>query len=403
MVIIMVVHNHSETETQKDVLKKVLDYWKKPKQYQFESDIVEIQGDWLKLKYSLFYPEGGGQPADRGYIIYEAQKIKVIDVQKRGKKIWIHVPNHNLSENYRIEGRIDKKRREKLSRNHSSQHLLSAAFWEEFEFDTLGAEIGIYESHIDLDKTPTLEQVTQVIDIVDEKIIEKLPITSRYITKTELKNYKLRGSIELDEELYRMVEIGTYDRNLCGGVHLENTVEIGALTLSKIEGKKIRFVSGIDAFRILNQSMKDLQSISRIIGASPKQSPAKVEEISASKTVLERKINKLNSQIAKYEANISPWEKYGEFFLKIFALETADRGMILDALGQLHKNQIACVISQSGIFILTSGSEIITQDLMKRLQNKGIKSGGKGLTIMGKLKEIDLEVLKIDILDALDI
>jgi alanyl-tRNA synthetase len=384
MVIKMVVHNHSEPENKKEAISRIMAYWKQPTQYEFSSDIIEIEGEWIRLKKSFFYEEGGGQPPDQGFLIVKNQKFAVVDVQKKKNDSWLRVPNHRLTLGQEVLGKIDSQRRETLSRNHSSQHLISATFWEESELDTKSADIGMLETTITLDQTPSLAQVGQAFQSATTLIHEKLPIESRYVSKDELGEYKIRGSTEVDGDVYRVVEIGIYDKNLCGGTHIENTEQIGALAIRKIDGRKIRFITGTDATKFLNHQSMDMVEISRIVGASLKDTKAKVENLVAERTAMERKMYKLQRNLIKQTIISAQWNSVSDYQFKFIEIEIFDKVSILDATGDVSTHQAVCTISQDGLFLITSGSEKLTNHIMKTFSSQGIKGGGKGKTAMGR-------------------
>ena len=155
-------HHHEGPESEDEALRSIRHYWKEPSKYEFQAEIIETKHDWIRLNKSYFYPEGGGQQSDRGILKSGNQEYPVNDVQEKDKEIWINVPSHNYEVGIAVEGLIDGKRRELLSRNHSTQHIISAVFWDNLECDTTREEITIKESQVEIDTSLELKKIYQV-------------------------------------------------------------------------------------------------------------------------------------------------------------------------------------------------------------------------------------------------
>jgi alanyl-tRNA synthetase len=387
----MVDHNHPEPESLNEAEQSIRDYWKMPRTYEFDTEVREIEQDWIRLSRTFFYPEGGGQPSDRGYLQVENTSFNVVDVQERDNTIWLHAPNHTLTEGVLIHGKIDQYRRETLSRNHSAQHLLSAAFWEELEYDTTRALIDLRETELEFDHNPSFLDIRRAVEAAEYQIEKALPITSKFYTKDDISNLSIRGGIEGDHEVYRIVEINQYDRNPCGGTHVANTGEIKNLIISRIDGKRIKFMTGADALHEASQRVLDLHEVSRIL-TSPLQSVIEdADKLFQRKQELEKQLIKYEQKITELSMRTASFKPVGEYQAKVIELADIDRGQVLHNLGDLEPHQIAFVYNQNGTFILTAGDETLVQQVMTKLREQGVKGGGKGSVIMGKLTAKDLD------------
>ncbi|MFQ5583628.1 MAG: alanyl-tRNA editing protein, partial [Calditrichia bacterium] len=211
-------------------------YYDNPYQMEFEAEVVEQirgNGHWLvRLSRSCFYPEGGGQPADRGFL----NDIPVVDVQSENGEVYHYLPEKLAGP--RLRGKIDFKRRFNYMQQHSGQHLISACFLQEGNFPTVSANLGSEFTTMELDcKTISEETLRKVEHRANEVIRQNVPIHCYLVSRTELKNIPLRKAPPGLEKI-RIVEIENVDYSACGGTHVSRTGEIELVLYSGVE--KIR-------------------------------------------------------------------------------------------------------------------------------------------------------------------
>lgn len=215
---------------------------------QFEATITE-RLEWagrpaVILNQTYFYPTGGGQPHDTGTL----NGIDVVEVVTRPNDLAvIHVLSSPLSEGDTVQARIDWARRFDHMQQHTGQHILTQAFVQLCEANTVGFHLSTETVTIDLDKTDiTSEQFSQVEELANQVIWENQPVGGTiYQTVEELRAAGVRMRRLPDHiatDGLRVVEIGTFDATACGGTHVRATGEIGILKLIKTEkrGDKLR-------------------------------------------------------------------------------------------------------------------------------------------------------------------
>ncbi|MHA2274659.1 MAG: alanine--tRNA ligase-related protein [Candidatus Kariarchaeaceae archaeon] len=396
-------HHHEDYDIPDEILSKLKDYWKEPDIFRFNTIIKEVDKNWVALKTNYFYPEGGGQASDLGVLIPKSDqsvKYNIHEIQSKESETWIKINEHKFSEGDEVNAIIDKDRRISLSRNHSAQHLVSAVFWEELEFDTTRAEIRLEESQIEFNKTPTLDEIHLANSKINLLIKENLPIESKYYEEINSLDQKIRGSM-VDLDVYRLVAIGQYDLNPCGGTHVSSTKEIDSIFINKIESKKIRFMTGNDAKELYSQNAINLIRLSRLTNVPFLKIPETVEEIIKKKNFYEKRVHKLESQIIEAQYDINKFHKVGRYYLKAFQIPSMNKGAIFKLIEGLNKNQVVFISDEMELFVLAAGDTEITSNVMKNLLKKGIKGGGKGYSVMGKLGKIKLEDIKNQISDIL--
>jgi Ser-tRNA(Ala) deacylase AlaX len=221
---------------------------------ELEAEVVAVGEEdgtpFAVLSDTLFYPEGGGQPADRGRL----GDAEVLDVHKHGEEI-----RHSLSETVplgpvRLE--LDWPRRWDHMQQHTGQHVLTAVALRDFGWRTTAFHLGAGASDIELD-TPVLgrDDLNALEDAVAEEIRAARPVTYRSAEVADFARLGVRSRLLPDgfTGKVRLVDIDGLDLNTCGGTHCRSTAEIGALCLLGTEpmrgGTRVFFVAGDRARR----------------------------------------------------------------------------------------------------------------------------------------------------------
>jgi Ser-tRNA(Ala) deacylase AlaX len=200
---------------------------------------------WVVLADTIFYPEGGGQPSDRGTI----SGTTVIDVQRVEGKI-LHILERPL-EHGTVHAELDWARRWDHMQQHTAQHLLTAVALADFGWRTTAFHLGRDVSDIELD-VPRLEEAE--IERLETAVMEEVRLDRTVSYRTaEVSDFEELGvrSRLLPEGFsgpVRLVEIAGIDLNTCGGTHLRSTREIGSICLLGSEpmrgGSRLFFVAG---------------------------------------------------------------------------------------------------------------------------------------------------------------
>lgn len=223
---------------------------------ELNTEVLEAWEDggrfFAVLQDTVFYPEGGGQPADHG----ELNGIPVLDAQKRDGRI-IHTLDRAV-----LSGRahlsLNWPRRFDHMQQHTGQHLLSALAQDRFGWRTTAFHLGERASDIELDaQTIDLDQLAALEEAVAAEIRAARPVTARWVSPELFATLpvRTRGLPEGHAGDIRLVEIAGIDLTTCGGTHLRSTAEIEALTLLHTErmrgGARLHFVAGARLRRLL--------------------------------------------------------------------------------------------------------------------------------------------------------
>lgn len=196
-------------------------------------DVIQEKDRFLiVLDRTAFFPEGGGQPSDKGYI----DDIEVIDVFEKDNVVY-HV-TENRPENKIVKCKLDFDRRFYYMQQHAGEHLLSAVLYKLYNTTNDGFHMGDDYVTIDNSITNMTEDMVKEVEITaNEYIYKNLPILAYFVEKKDLEKLKLRKECKVEEDI-RIVEIEGIDLIACCGTHVRSTGEIGLIKIIKTEKYK---------------------------------------------------------------------------------------------------------------------------------------------------------------------
>ena len=205
---------------------------------EFQASVKLVEEDKVVTTDSCFYAQSGGQPGDKGTIEINGQKFNVINTIKHESGI-AHVCDKPLKiTSEEVKGIIDWEHRFRLMRMHTSMHLLCAAL----PFYVTGGSIGLEKSRIDFDLGEESFEFETLNTIINDFIQQAHPISYQWITNEELDQQpELVRTLSVKpprtNDKIRLVKIGNVDLQPCGGTHVKSTLEIGKITIGKVENK----------------------------------------------------------------------------------------------------------------------------------------------------------------------
>jgi alanyl-tRNA synthetase len=187
------------------------------------------------LNRTAFYPEGGGQPSDRGVL----NRVEVVEVQTRetdGEVL--HILSAPLAEEA-VTGVVDHTRRFDLMQQHTGQHILSQAFIHTANAETVSFHLNPDPNEgaltIDLNQAAlTPAEIDRAEEFANTVVVENRAVRARFVSTEELPALPLRKPPQVDQAI-RIVEIEGFDWSACGGTHVARTGEIGIIKIVKAE------------------------------------------------------------------------------------------------------------------------------------------------------------------------
>ncbi|RME54610.1 alanyl-tRNA editing protein [Candidatus Woesearchaeota archaeon] len=209
----------------------------------FKAMVKEVNGRFIILDKTAFYPQGGGQPCDIGKITSQNNETyNVTFVKKIGNDISHEVDREGLRESEIIEGEIDWERRFRLMRSHTAAHILAAVIHKRTGAKITGNQLDVSKVRIDFNlENFDKESLSSYIDEANSIISQNLDVNVEELPRDEA--FKIPDVVKLKDILppavdkIRIVSIPGIDRQACGGLHVSNTREIGKITLVKAENK----------------------------------------------------------------------------------------------------------------------------------------------------------------------
>jgi alanyl-tRNA synthetase len=279
-------------------------YYSDPYLKEWESqvlDIVERDGKILVLlDKTAFYPEGGGQPEDRGFI----NDAEVTYVFEDGKDIY-HVVKKK-PEGPSAKCRLDFRRRFDLMQQHTGQHLLSSVFYENYKGETSSFHLGEDYVSIDISLAEIPEEVIkEVEDKVNELIFSNLKVKTYLVDKDELTKLPLRKFPKVDEDI-RIVEIDAVDYSPCCGTHLKNLGELGVVKIIKTEKYKgitrVYFKCGRRALEDFQLKQDIVINASRLLAVDLESLQSKIKASLNELQDNQKQVRDLKEKLYSYEA-----------------------------------------------------------------------------------------------------
>lgn len=179
----------------------------------------------VTLDATCFYPEGGGQPADRGTL----GGVKVLDVRERDGVIE-HIADAPLPEGQTVEGQIDWARRLWMMQHHTAEHFVSGLALKLYGFNNVGFHMGEAMVTIDFDGPMDAAQTAQLELLANRKVFENLPVAELYPDEQALREMSYRSKKALIGGV-RIIEVPGADRCACCGTHVRHTGQIGLIKL----------------------------------------------------------------------------------------------------------------------------------------------------------------------------
>ncbi|WP_086445531.1 alanine--tRNA ligase [Candidatus Enterococcus lemimoniae] len=346
-----------------------------------------------------FYAEMGGQVADHGTIKDQDGTIvaHVENVLKAPNGQFLHTVQvtGTLTEGAVYELYVDEKMRNRILKNHTATHLLHRALKDILGDHANQAGSLVAPGHLRFDFTHfgqvTAEELVQMEAIVNEKIWKAIPVET---VETDIDTAKNMGAMALFGEKYgkevRVVNIGGYSIELCGGTHVKNTEDIGIFKIVSESGigagvRRIEAVTSKEAYELMNEEEQQLKTIAGIV-----KSPQLKEVVSKTEQLQQqlRDLQKENEQLAGKLAN----QQAGDIFKEI--KEINGTTYIAAQVNVKDMNQLRQLADQwkqkelSDVLVLATAQEekvSLLAAMSKAANEKGLKAGDLIKTIAPKV------------------
>ncbi|MEM2969917.1 MAG: alanine--tRNA ligase [Candidatus Bathyarchaeia archaeon] len=284
---------------------------------EFKAKVLRSVGNRVVLDQTAFYPEGGGQPPDYGFLKFDRKQSKVVDVQKVGGVIVHFLEGPVPVETQEVFGQIDWERRISLMRHHTATHLVMGAarrilgehVWQ------AGAQKDVDRTRLDIThpKRLTTDEISKIERLANQVVMENLPVETFWLPREEAeRKYGFRlyqGGVVPGREI-RVVKTENWEVEACGGTHCKSTGEVGLIKIVRTERiqdgvERLVFSAGDAAIKIVQGLESKVLKISELLEVQTEKVENTVEHAVAEWKELRRDKERLTNILAKFMA-----EKY---------------------------------------------------------------------------------------------
>lgn len=256
------------------------------------------------LDRTAFFPEGGGQSADTGWI----NGIEVTDARERDGEVY-HLMKEPLIPGEEVEGKIRDKERFSKMQQHTGEHIISGLVHKMYGYNNVGFHLGTEDVTMDFDGVLNKEQIREIEYLANEAVAKNLDVEITYPSKEELKDLEYRSKIEIEGQV-RIVTIPGYDVCACCAPHMDTTGQIGLIKLTGLQnykgGVRISMLCGFRALADYNVKEDNTRAIGAELSAKEEKLVEAVIRQKEEVTALKLENASLWRQILHYKARTMP-------------------------------------------------------------------------------------------------
>jgi len=369
----------------------------------FDGAVVDVlrpgQEGQVVLDHTPFYAESGGQIGDTGVLVGPHARFTVRDTQKIGAS-FAHVgvlEKGELRVGDVVSAQVDEERRKAIALNHSATHLLHAALRKILgkHVEQKGSLVAADRLRFDFSHTQALspDELRRVEDLVNSEIRENAAVETRVMA---LDQAKAVGAMSLFGEKYesdvRVLSIGDFSMELCGGTHVERAGDIGLFKITGESGvaagvRRVEALTGRGAYEWVVHTDQVLRDIAAMLRGSREDVDEKVRELVERSRRLEKEVQQLKSKLASGHGGDLSTSAKDVGGVKVLAaqIDGADVRSLRDAMdglkSKLGSSVIVLASVQEGKVLLVAG---VSDDLVARIKAGEIaglvaaKVGGRG-------------------------
>jgi alanyl-tRNA synthetase len=370
-------------------------YYEFPYMKSFSAKVLKIiDSKYIVLDQTCFYPEGGGQKSDTGVLNFREFSLKVIDTQKIGN-IVVHLVEgesiKDIKEGDIVNCEIDWNRRESLMRHHTATHIVLGAarrvlgnhVWQ------AGSQLELEKSRLDIThyKRLTEKDVKAIEKLAFQVIMQNIPVEIELMPREKAEKaygFRLYQGGVIPGSQIRVVKIGDWDVEACGGTHCKSTGEVGLIKILQTERiqdgvERIIFTHGISALLDVQEKEAKLERILGLLKTNPERLEEAIIELIEKEKHLTKEVKRLKLNLASIEAKnlLLRAEKIGDFKLVIHKFIDKDEDeliMIANEISNLESSSIAI------LYLVRNNVRIIV-----KAGDKAIKAGVNAGEIASKL------------------
>ena len=385
-------------------------------QTEFEAVVTECTYDEKKKIYKIvfdqtaFFPEEGGQAADKGTITVMSETgiepvvLPLLDAHIK-KDIIYHYVEKEIPVGTRIQGNVDWQQRFDFMQQHSGEHIISGLVNQHYGYDNVGFHLGLQEVTLDFNGVLSLEQLREIEAKANEAVWKNLPIDIAFPSSVELSALEYRSKLDLTENV-RIVTIPGFDVCACCAPHVDTTGQIGIIKITNVQshrgGIRVNILCGNRALKDYTIKQNNAAAVSAALSVKQDLIADGVERLKEENLKQKEIINRLQASVLKSMAeNLPTPSESNHAFLFV---EPMDDIAIRNLVNELAANYSG----YAGVFwgndtdgyrYIVGSSTLDCRELAALLREKfGAKGGGKAPMIQGNVtatkKQLEIILLQ---------
>ena len=269
------------------------------------------RGAEIVLDRTAFFPEGGGQPGDTGFI----GSARVIDTVEKDGEV-IHICSEAVREGEAVGCRLDFDKRFTNMQQHSGEHIFSGFVHSVCSYENVGFHMGEHSVTVDFNGVITQEELCRIEKLANEAIYKNIPIEALYPSRDELCNFSYRSKKEIEGQV-RLTRIEGVDLCACCGTHVALTGEVGIIKAVSMmnykSGVRITLQIGRKALDDYREKNRSVSEISNLLCAKTDEVVPAVERLQTQLHEAKFAYSSLKKELFSLKAEKASGEKYCAF------------------------------------------------------------------------------------------
>lgn len=350
------------------------------------NEVVEGEEVYLILEHTPFYPEGGGQAGDMGEIVAASGKISVTNTKKMpdGKIVHQGVVSGEVSSGEKVKLSVNAHLRRNTANNHTGTHLLQKALQIVLGEHVHQAGSFVEAARLRFDFSHfaalTREELQKIEDIVNDKIADSLEVKAKEMTLDEAKNTGVMALFgEKYGEIVRVIEMGDFSKELCGGTHVRNTSQIGLFKIVSESAvgsglRRIEAVTGQGVRQYLAEKEANLEELSDLLKTPAQEVTHRVLGLLEELKHKEKTLELLESKFAKLQVKeiFDKVTKIQDIALLVSRVEAGDMETLRN-MADMFREKLNSGVVVLGAVVEDKVNFVVT--VSKDLTAKGVHAG----------------------------
>lgn len=340
-------------------------FYEFPDMREFSATVVRSFEGYVVLNQTAFYPEGGGQPSDIGFLEAGGSRVRVLSAHKVGDVVLHRVERNQFRRGQRVRGTIDWERRKALMMHHTATHIILGAarrvlgphIWQQ------GVQKEVESTRLDISHFRRIseEELEEIERLANSVVIENRPVRALWMERNEAEGrygFDLYQGGVVPGRKVRVVDIEGWNTQACAGTHCRTTGEIGLIKIIRTERiqdgiERIEFAAGLPALRHVREIERQLKRAAETVRTPPEKTAAGVEELFRQWKESQKEVERLTEKVAALMAGelLHRSTMRGEIRVICEEVEGATVGemiKICSALTRKEEKSVAVLASKEG-------------------------------------------------------